>query len=69
MVMNFREATDKLGVPLEEVARATNRSYGTILAYRRGDRQPPREVLSVIAQLMREQSRDLEAAAKRLDGS
>lgn len=64
--MDFREATDRLGLPLEQVAEATGRSYGTILAYRRGDRRAPDEVLEVIARLMRNQSKDLEEAAGQL---
>lgn len=64
--MDFREATDLLGLPLDRVAEATGRTYGTILAYRRGDRRPPRDVLEIIAALMREQSVELEQAATEL---
>lgn len=64
--MTFREATDILGLPLERIAEATGRTYGTILAYRRGDRQPPPAVLDVVVKLMREHSKDLSAAAEEL---
>ena len=50
--MTFREATDLLAVPLEEVAKVTGRSYNTVLAYRNGVRKAPPEVLEKLAAFM-----------------
>ena len=47
--MTFRTATDLLAVPLDEVAKATGRTYGTVLAYRNGVRKAPPEVLEKLA--------------------
>ena len=65
--MTFKTATDLLAVPLEEVAKATGRTYGTVLAYRNGARKPPPEVLEKLAAFMREHSTDLAAAADELE--
>ena len=64
--MTFRDATDLLAVPLEEVAKVTGRSYNTVLAYRNGMRKPPPEVLEKLAAFMREHSAELAAAAEEL---
>lgn len=65
--MDFREATDLLGMPLDQIAEATGRTYGTILAYRRGDRQAPPDVMATIARLMKVRASDLALAASRVD--
>ena len=65
--MTFREATNLLAVPLEEVARVTDRSYDTVLAYRNGVRTAPPEVLEKLAAFMREHSVELTAAADELE--
>ena len=66
--MTFRDATDLLAVPLKEVAKVTDRSYDTVLAYRNGARKPPPEVLASLAVFMREHSFELIAAAEKLEG-
>ena len=66
--MTFREATNLLAVPLEEVAKVTGRSYDTVLAYRNGARKPPPEVLASLAAFMRKHSSELAAAAEQLEG-
>ena len=66
--MTFRTATDLLAVPLEEVAKATGRTYGTVLAYRNGARKAPPEVLEKLAAFMRKHSDTLAAAADELEG-
>ena len=65
--MNFKEATDLLSMPLEEIAGAIGRTYETVLAYRTGGRVPPREVTTKLAQLMRERARELQERADELD--
>lgn len=64
--MNFKEATDLLSVPLERIAAELGKSYGTVLAYRTGDRVPPPEVRQRLAAFMREHSAALLEAAERL---
>jgi transcriptional regulator with XRE-family HTH domain len=61
--MDFKEATDLLSVPLERIAEALGKSYGTVLAYRTGDRQPPIEVRQRLAAFMRDHATNLLAAA------
>ena len=56
-----------MAVPLEEVAKATERMYGTVLAYRNGVRKPPPEVLEKLAACMRKHSTKLAAAADELE--
>ena len=65
--MDFKEATDLLSVPLERIAAELGKSYGTVLAYRTGDRVPPAEVWERLAAFMREHSADLAKAASDLD--
>ncbi len=65
--MNFKEATDLLAVPLERVAAELGKSYGTVLAYRTGDRVPPAEVRQRLAAFMREHSAVLLNAANELN--
>jgi hypothetical protein len=65
--MTFKEATDLLAVPLERVAGAVGKTYGTVLAYRTGDRVPPSEVRSRLADFMREHAAALAKAADELD--
>ncbi len=65
--MTFREATDLLAVPLEEVAKVTGRSYDTILAYRNGARKPPPEVMESLAKFMRTHSAELAKRAEELE--
>lgn len=63
--MDFKKATDLISVPLPRVAEALGKSYGTILAYRTGDRVAPVEVRQRLATFMREHATMLvEAAAK-----
>lgn len=57
--MDFKEATDLISVPLPRVAEALGKSYGTILAYRTGDRVAPAEVRQRLAAFMREHAADL----------
>ena len=45
----FKSITDALAVPLEEVAAAVGKSYGTVAAYRIGKREPPPEVWDRLA--------------------
>ncbi len=66
--MTFRDATDLLAVPLEDVAKAVGRSYRTVIAYRLGQREVPEEVLKSLAVFMREQSSELAEAAEELEG-
>ncbi len=66
--MTFREATNLLAVPLDEVAKVTGRSYDTVLAYRNGVRKAPPEVLEKLAAFMRKHSAELAAAADELEG-
>jgi hypothetical protein len=64
--MTFKDATDMLAVPLEEVAKAIGRSYGTTLAYRNGARVPPPQIMDKVAAFMRNHSRRLAQAADEL---
>ena len=66
--MTFREGTDLLAVPLEEVAKVTGRSYNTVLAYRNGVRKAPPEVLGKLASFMRSHSAELAKKAEELEG-
>jgi hypothetical protein len=65
--MDFKEATDLISVPLPRVAEALGKSYGTILAYRTGDRVAPPEVRQRLAGFMREHAAELIKAAEQLD--
>jgi hypothetical protein len=65
--MTFKEASDLLAVPLERIARAVGKTYGTVLAYRTGDRVPPADVRVRLAAFMREHSVSLLRAADELD--
>lgn len=65
--MTFREATDLLSMPLEEVANAVGKTYATVLAYRTGGRIPPPAVRSKLASLMRERGKMLLERADDLD--
>jgi hypothetical protein len=65
--MDFKEATDLLSVSLERIASALGKSYGTVLAYRTGDRVPPPEVRERLAAFMREHSAALSQAADEID--
>ena len=67
--MEFKEATDLLSVPLDRIAAAVGKTYGTVLAYRTGDRVPPAEVRIRLAAYMREHAASLIEAADALDGS
>jgi len=66
--LSFREATDLLAVPLEDVAKAVGRSYRTVMAYRLGQRKVPEEVLERLAEFMRSHSADLAKKAEELKG-
>jgi hypothetical protein len=65
--MDFKEATDLLSVPLERIAAAVGKTYGSVLAYRTGDRVPPVEVRQRLAAFMRQHSADLLDAANQLE--
>lgn len=65
--MNFKEATDLVSVPLPRVAEALGKSYGTILAYRTGDRVAPVEVRQRLAAFMREHAANLTKAADEIE--
>jgi hypothetical protein len=67
--MDFKEATDLISVPLPRVAEALGKSYGTILAYRTGDRVAPPEVRQRLAAFMREHAAELVKTASELDGT
>lgn len=65
--MTFKQATDLLAVPLEQIADAVGKTYATVLAYRTGDRMPPPEVRARLAAFMRNHSASLLQAADELD--
>lgn len=65
--MTFREATDLLSMPLEEIASAVGKTYATVLAYRTGGRIPPPDVRVKLAALMRERGRILLERADDLE--
>ncbi|HYW12386.1 MAG TPA: hypothetical protein VE871_10515 [Longimicrobium sp.] len=65
--MDFKEATDLISVPLPRVAEALGKSYGTVLAYRTGDRAAPAEARQRLAAFMREHATELVKAADKLD--
>lgn len=65
--MTFKEATDLLSMPLEEIADAIGKTYATVLAYRTGGRVPPPEVRVKLASLMRERAAVLLEYADQLD--
>jgi transcriptional regulator with XRE-family HTH domain len=65
--MTFKEATDLLSMPLEEIASAIGKTYATVLAYRTGGRVPPPEVRVKLAKVMRERAAALLENAGRLD--
>ncbi len=64
--MTFKEATDLLSMPLEEIASAIGKTYATVLAYRTGGRVPPSDVQVKLAKLMRERAAALLEHADRL---
>ena len=65
--MDFKEATDLISVPLPRVAEALGKGYGTILAYRTGDRVAPAEVRQRLAAFMREHAAALATAADEIE--
>jgi hypothetical protein len=65
--MDFKEATDVLSVPLEQIAAAIGKTYGTVLAYRTGTRVPPPEVQRRLAMFIREHSAALDRVAEELE--
>lgn len=65
--MNFKEATDLLSVSMEQIASTVGKTYGTVLAYRTGDRVPPPEVRQRLAAFMREHSATLLRASDELE--
>lgn len=65
--MTFKEATDLLSMPLEEIANAIGKTYATVLAYRTGGRVPPPEVRAKLANVMRERAAALLEHADQLD--
>ena len=60
----FAEVTDALAVPLEEIATAVGKSYGTIAAYRIGKREPPPEVWEKLADFIDRHRGRLPAVAR-----
>lgn len=65
--MTFKEATDLLSMPLEEIASAIGKTYATVLAYRTGGRVPPQEVSVKLAELMRNRAVALLEQANLID--
>jgi transcriptional regulator with XRE-family HTH domain len=65
--MTFKEATDLLSMPLEEIADAVGKTYATVLAYRTGGRVPPLEVQAKLATLMRDRAQLLLKRADEID--
>ena len=65
--MDFKQATDLLSVPIEEVARVVGRKYRTVVAYRQGDRVVPPEVWKKLAAYMRRHSAELAEIAAELE--
>lgn len=61
---HFRELTDQVSVPLEAVAEAVGRSYGTVLAYRAGTRVAPPEVFVALADFIDKHHARLPAVAR-----
>ena len=61
--MTFKHATDLLAVPLQDVAIAVGRTYGTVLSYRNGQRTAPPEVMRALASFMAQHSEGLTTAA------
>lgn len=64
--MDFKDATDRLALPLEVIAEITGRSYATILAYRQGTRQPPADVWRALAEHAKRHTADLKGLTKEL---
>lgn len=60
----FKAITDALAVPLEEVAAAVGKSYGTVAAYRIGKREPPPEVWDRLADFIDQHRGRLPAVAR-----
>jgi hypothetical protein len=65
--MNFKEATDLLSMPLEEIANAIGKTYATVLSYRMGGRVPPPDVRLKLANVMRERAAALLKHANQWD--
>lgn len=65
--MTFKDATDRLGVPLERIAEATGRSYMTIVGYRAGQREAPADVWRALADFAREHAADVRALVKEFN--
>lgn len=60
----FRELTDQVAVPLQEIATAVGKTYGTIQAYRAGLREPPPEVFARLADFIEQHHARLPAVAR-----
>ncbi len=65
--MNFRAATDLLGVKLGEVGEYLGKKEPTLLAYRQGVRHPPPDVLLRLAAFMRDHAERLLSAADEVE--
>ena len=65
--MDFKQATDLLSVPLEEVAQVVGRKYRSIVAYRQGEREVPPDVWKKLAEYMRQHSAELAKVAEELE--
>lgn len=66
--MDFREATNRLALPLETIAEITGRSYATILAYRQGVRRPPADVWRALADHAERHTEELKDLTAELGG-
>lgn len=60
----FKRVTDALAVPLEEIATAVGKTYGTVAAYRIGKREPPPEVWERLADFIDQHRGRLPAFAR-----
>ncbi len=65
--MRFRERTDLLSLPLQEIADRLGIPYRTLTSYRYGHRAVPEEVLKKLATIMREHCARLAEAADELE--
>ena len=66
--MTFRRATDLLSVSLDEMAQVLGRSYRSVVAYRLQKRRVPDDIRMKLASFLGERSRELEEAARELEG-
>jgi hypothetical protein len=60
----FRDLTDQIAVPLEQIAAAVGRTNQTVRAYRAGVRTPPPEVYARLADFIDQHQTRLPAVAR-----